>query len=377
MKTMKQILASTLVAVMLVAGLMVTPLHVEAVDSVKGQNGEEYVLDTVNYNFANFWNEDASKRTAPTRDGYVFGGWYKDVEGTKQAITETEAKGITDASVVWAKFVPAEVLSIRAQLEKNTEVANGVDVASSYLRLLSGVNGLDYQKVGFDILYNKKTQDSDKNKEIATNITKVFSKITNTETGENGLEADTLFGEAATHFSVLRLDSIKAKNFGLVIYVTPQWTTLDGTLVKGQAKYVRVMDGYASNRYISVPINFIEGSAVAAGQIELKYDATKVQLVTTEGKGFDSGLIMPEMNYYDDGNGTIKIVGNVDNQTNIAPNSKIFANLWFELAEGVTEESLEGKILSFAIDDAKNQFCTWEEQWAEKAVIAEDVQYLK
>ncbi len=377
MKTMKQILASTLVAVMLVAGLMITPLHVEAADSVKGQNGEEYVLDTVNYNFANFWNQDASKRIAPTRDGYVFGGWYKDVEGTKTALTETEAAGIEDASVVWAKFVPAEVLSIRAQLEKATETKNGVDVASTYLRLLSGVNGLDYQKVGFDILYNKKTQDSEANQKIAKNITKVFSKITNTETGESGLEADALFGEAATHFSVLRLDSIKAKNFGLVIYVTPQWTTLDGTLVKGQAKYVRVMDGYADNRYISVPVNFTAGSDVAAGQMELKYDATKVQLVKAEGKAFDTGLLMPEMNYYDDGNGTIKIVGNVDNQTDIAPNSKIFANLWFELAEGVTEESLEREILSFAIDDAKNQFCTWEEEWAEKAVIAEDVKYLK
>ena len=371
MKTMKQIIASTLVAIMVIAGLMITPLDVKAAETkVDGENGVIFVLDAEKYNFTNLW----ATKTAPTREGYVFGGWYTtEDQANFTALTETAAEAVEEGSNVWAKFVPAEVLSIRAQLEKATETKNGVDVESTYLRLLSGVNGLDYQKVGFDILYNKKTQDSDKNKEIATNITKVFSKITNTETGESGLEADTLFGEAATHFSVLRLDSIKAKNFGLVIYVTPQWTTLDGTLVEGQAKYVRVMDGYASNRYISVPVNFIEGSAVAAGQIELKYDATKVQLVTTEGKGFDSGLIMPEMNYYDDGNGTIKIVGNVDNKTDIAPDSNIFANLWFTAKDAVAD----GTSLSFTIDDTKNQFCTWEEEWATTPIKAQDVKYLK
>ena len=349
MKRMKQILASVLVAVMVIAGLMITPLDASAAETATEENGVTYVLDTAKYNFASFWNEDASKRTAPTRDGYVFGGWYKDVEGTKKAITETEAAEITDASDVWAKFVPAEVLSIRAQLEKTTEAANGVDVASSYLRLLSGVNGLDYQKVGFDILYNKRTADTAENQEIATNITKVFSKLTNDETAEDGMVASELFGEAATHFSVLRLDQIKAKNFGLVIYVTPQWTTLDGTLVEGQSKYVRVMDGYADNRYISVPVNLISGDPVGAGQLKLKYD-TRLEVV-----GFDSGLLMTEMSYYDNKSGNINIVGNIAGTANVDPEQDIYANVWFKVKEGVSLSD------DLKFDVEKLQFCNCEE----------------
>lgn len=365
MKTMKQILAGFLVVAMLITGLMITPMDAKAAETVQGENGVEYILDTTNYNFADYWKADAAERKAPTKDGCVFGGWYKNTDGngTMKAITQTEAEKIadgTDNAEVWAKFVPAEVLSVRTQLEATTATADGTNVAdngTTYLRLLSGVNGLDYQKVGFDIWYNKKYQETD---EIATNITKVYANITNDETDSEPLAASRVFGAAATHFSVLRLKDIYKANFEYVIYVTPQWTTLDGTLVKGQAKYVRVIDGYASHRYISVPINFLTGDAVAAGKLEMTYN-TKLEVVAVDTNGYDAGQPKTEGSFKDDQAGKIKFVNNITGTASIEPESVVYANVWFKVKQGETIDS--GTKLEFTVSGCS--FYNWDEQQAD------------
>ena len=376
MKAMKQILASFLVIVMLITGLMITPMDVKAAteDRVVDSTGAEYILDTEKYNFTTFWKADADKRTAPTKVGCVFGGWYKkDGADNMKALTQEDAANITDGAGIYAKFVPAEVLSIRAQLEKDTETYDGKTAdgsaakASTYLRLLSAVNGLDYQSVGFDIYYNKKHHETS---EIATNITKVFSKITNEETASGGMVASELFGSAATHFSVLRLDQILSQNFELVIYVTPQWTTLDGTLVEGQAKYVRVMDGYTSNRFISVPVNFLEGSAVAAGQLDMTYN-TKLEVVAVDTNGYDAGQQKTEGSSYDDKAGTIKLVNHIIGTENVEPESVVYANVWFKVKDGETINS--GTKLQFTVNNCS--FCNWDEEMVD--VTPWDVTYLK
>lgn len=344
---------------------------IKQVDENSKETGVIFVLNAEKYNFEKLWED----KIAPTRDGYVFGGWYtnpeEDGSGTFSAVKETQG---TEEANVWAKFVPAEVLSIRAQLQKATEDGsdNREEGDKTYLRLLSGVSGLDYQKVGFDILYNKKTSDTAQNIETATNITKVFSKITNDETGADGMAASSLFGDAATHFSVLRLDGIGFKNYTKVIYVTPQWTTLDGTLVEGQAKYVRVMDGYAENRYISVPVNFLEGSAVAAGQLEMTYDSDKLEVVEVDTNGYDAGEQKTEGSYYDNKTGTIKFVNNITGTANIEPESVVYANVWFKVKQDVTIES--GKALEFKMGEYS--FCNWEEEPVTD-INAWDFKYLK
>ena len=360
MKTMKQILAGLLVMAMLITGLMITPMDAKAADSVKEDNGVEYVLDTTKYNFTDYWKADAAERKAPTKVGCVFGGWYQDTDGddTLEPITQEDAEKITTGENIWAKFVPAEVLSVRTQLEAETATEDGKNVAddgTTYLRLLSGVNGLDYQKVGFDIWYNKKYQETD---EIATNITKVYANITNDETDSEPLAASSVFGAAATHFSVLRLNEIYKGNFNYVIYVTPQWTTLDGTLVKGQAKYVRVIDGYASNRFISVPVNFLEGDAVAAGKLEMTYN-TKLEVVEVDTNGYDAGQQKTEGSHYDNKEGTIKFVNNITGAASIEPESVVYANVWFKETEEISSRTK----LEFTVSGCS--FYNWDEQQAD------------
>lgn len=359
MKTMKQILTSLLVVAMLVTSMMIMPLKADASENVvNGENGVIYVSDETNLKFSDYWTAD--KKTAPVREGYVFGGWYTQDGENMKAIKESEGVDVTSA---YAKFVPAEVLSVRTQIEAATEEANG-NTTSTYVRLLSAVNGLDYQNVGFDIYYNKKKHETN---EDATNITKVFSSLKNDETTSQPIMPNTIFGNAATHFSVLRLASIPKKNYEYVIYVTPQWTTLDGTLVEGQGKYVRIMDGYAQNHYISVPVNFLTGSEVAAGQMEMTYDS-RLEVV-----GFDAGTIMPQMAHSDDKNGTVKIVGNIgEGNTKVEPETAIYANVWFKVKPDANIDNVsawEFKMQNFS-------FANWSEEFV-KDLTAWDFKYLK
>lgn len=363
MKTMKQILASFLVVAMLMAGTMIAPMGADASETetiVKQEtNGVIYVSDATDLKFSNYWTTE--NKTAPVRPGFIFGGWYTQDENEMKAIKESEVENATNIEAC-AKFVPAEVLTVRTQIEKKTEENNGAS-GSTFVRLLSGVNGLDYQNVGFDIYYNKKHHETN---EDATNITKVFSSLKNEESGTESIAANSIFGAAATHFSVLRLAEIAQKNYTYVIYVTPQWTTLDGTLVKGQGKYVRIMDGYKDNHYISVPVNFLQGSEVAAGQMEMTYD-TGLEVV-----GFDTGTIMPQMAHSDDKNGTVKIVGNIgEGSTKVEPDTAIYANVWFKVKSDakVEDTTLEFKMQNFSFANWNEDFVTDLKAW--------DYKYLK
>ena len=322
-------------------------------------------------------------KTAPTREGYVFGGWYTNNEGTMTAIKESNG-GQVDAADAYAKFVPAEVLSVRTQLEVETETKNG-NTDKTYLRLLSAVNGLDYQETGFDIWYNKTIEEKE-----APAITKVYKTIKNSETKneetgeEESISASSIFGDAATHFSVLRVADIYSVNYQLVIYVRPHWTTLDGTTVYGQAKYVRVMDGYKDHHYISVPVNFLTGSAVAAGQLEMSYDS-RLEVVAVDGVvdgyGFDEGMLMTEMSYYNnntdtsDTTDTIRIVGNIAGTKDVEPKDvepeqDIYANVWFKVKSDQTVE--DGEVLEFKMSNLS--FCNWNEDMVTN-IKAWNVQY--
>ena len=332
------------------AGVMIKSMGANATETetiVKTENnGVIYVSDATNLKFSNYWTTE--NKTAPVRPGFVFGGWYTQDGNSMKAIKESDVENVASIEAC-AKFVPAEVLSVRTQIEKSTETNNG-NTTSTFVRFLSAVNGLDYQNVGFDIYYNKKHHETDEN---ATNITKVFSTLKNDESGTESISPTKIFGDAATHFTALRLASIPAKNYEYVIYVTPQWTTLDGTLVEGQGKYVRIMDGYAENHYISVPVNFFAGSEVTAGQIEMTYP-TSLEVVD-----FDAGTIMPDMAHSDDKAGTVKIVGNVETgKTQVEPETGIYANVWFKVKSG---ETVENTALDFMLNNLS--FADWSESF--------------
>lgn len=313
----KKITAGVLTVAMVVAGFVIIPKTAEAANEKDQAIYDDYQRSE----FINLYKTE--KKKAPVREGYVFGGWYQDVDGTKKALTEEEAGKKADngtgAENIYAKFVPAYVLSVKTQNKTGTSEAT---TDPTDMRILTAVDSLDYLETGLELYtLNQNEKNVEPNK-------KVYKKI---YVGEQlTLEADQVFGSAAKYFSVWRLTNIPREYFDDIVYVRPYWKTVDGTIVKGLAKYVHVEDGYMN--YVNVPVNLMSGNKVAAGVVTMTYPSDKLKFVGCEnGRVFDDG-----MEYDSSTLGTVKVVGNNavvgDYYT---PGECLYANVRFQVQSDV------------------------------------------
>ncbi len=367
MSFMKKGMAGFLVAAVVIAGMALKPVTAKAAAyGSTTEQGDTYD-DGIPYidmteKFKASWKEDGTG-TAPVKKGYVFGGWYHMVNGSYVALDPETAKAKKEANVtegIYAKFVPAYVLSVKAQLNADTKSANDRKKAS--IRLISSTDTLDYQRVGFTVVLNKK-----KNLGILE-TNKAYNRLQVGDNPENTYTADQVFGIRSRYFSVWRLDDIIDANDSKIICVTPYWITKDGTRVEGLTKYVHVEDGYL--HYISVPVNIREAEdKVAAGVLRLIYDFYNLEVVNVEYGLFPDAL----MEYHDDSDlGVIKFAGNTDvRDTNVDANN-IYANVRFKVKDSAWYEGSDlTDRLSFRVVD--EDFCDWEQK--EVSVDAWDIQY--
>lgn len=338
----KKLTAGFLAAVMTVVGMVIVPQIAEAAVV------EDEVIYDKNYKISDYWEMDSKK--APIKEGYVFGGWYADGEG-KDYLTEKEAATATNA---YAKFVPASVLSVKAQNMAGTGTDENID--KTYVRVITSLDSKDYQKVGFDIWLANKTQlFKDKATKSPLETTKIYKGLL---VGTDKEDAEEIFGGVSKYVGVWQLTNVAESNWGKIIYVRPYWITMDGTKVEGLAKYVHIEDEYKG--YISVPVNLLTGEDVAAGVLSMTYDNA---LTFVE---FEEGRLLPTMKYYlDEPNKTIKMVGNASEVDSNVSADGIFANIRFKEPDADTQFDI--KISNFS-------------NWAEKlidTVKAWDIKYVK
>lgn len=363
----KSVVAMVLSTIMIACGIAVVPTKA----------AEPSIPDAVYYeeniNIADYWTKDTTdKNKVPVseKEGYFFGGWFeKSTEGDKTTYTALEEADLVSADLdtlnACAKFVPSYLLSVKAQIEKKAEDSDGEDVETTYLRLITGLDSNEYQKVNFDVYYNNREDLH----QVSPDITKLYSKI---ENADGTLEPKSTFGDAANYFGVVRLTKIWDDNYQKIIYARPYVTTMDGTEVWGNAKYVRVEDGFKSHKYISVPVNLQEGSGMAAGSLTLSYDNATLDVVDVT-----AGRLLEEMEYnVDTQNGVIKFVLNGvadDNSTfnNVTPDG-LYANIRFKKKTTASED-----LTHWSFAATEESFCNWEEQILvdEDAVKAWDVRY--
>lgn len=172
----------------------------------------------------------ASGYTAPApKKGYedhVFAGWFTDASCTNPVTTETEN--------VYAKFVTEDVLSVKAQLKYGT-TANST---STDYRFVTTVDGLSYQKIGFDITTTKTT---------SVPGTTVYKTILARD-GEGTISYNdpTVFSEASEYFHTYSITGIPQRDFNVEFKVSAFWITLDGTKVKGPERTLSVNIGLAA-----------------------------------------------------------------------------------------------------------------------------------
>ena len=352
-----------LLSMLMVCGITAVPVHA-AEPSIPN---DVYYEDDIN--IADYWTKDLQEENAvpvSEKEGYFFGGWFqKNTDGTYTALTEADLVEADLATLnASAKFVPSYLFSVKAQIEKAAQTANGIGVETTYLRLITGLDSNEYQKVNFDVYYNNREDLHAK----SPDLTNLYSKM---ENADGILEPKTTFGDAANYFGVVRLTKIWDDNYNKIIYARPIVTTMDGTEVWGNAKYVRVEDGFASNEYISVPVNLHAGSDMAAGSLTLSYDNT-----TLDVKDVTAGRLLSEMEYNIDAkNGVIKLVLNgvaKNSQFNNVKPDGLYVNIRFKKKADASKELMHW---NFAATD--ESFCNWEEQMLldENAVKAWDVRY--
>jgi len=362
----KKIVAGTLAIVMFAVGIVSTAEKTDAADAYE----DKIIYEDRTSEFKKIWKTNG-EGTTPKKAGYVFGGWYEatdetDGEGNAvyKALSDTEESAqakVADENIktgICAKFVPAYVMSVKAQLDSATKGAN--DGKNAYIRVLSSVDSADYLRVGFDVWLNHWIDAKEYNDGEPLESTTVYDGLKVDTTDSEGNVTDTdiyyasqIFGTCAKYLNVWRLEDIIDDNDAFRIYVRPYWYTCDGTRVEGLAKYIHVEDGY--NDYISVPVNLYQQEEVAGGYLQMKYEPEYFAVHDVE-----YAKLFEHVKHNSNLDGEVKIVGNSSTDEEA---DNLFANVRFTLTEAGKQEYSgigSGKFFNFAIED--ENFSNWDEE---------------
>ena len=172
-------------------------------------------------------------------DDYIFSGWYTDKTCTmKTALAATvTSETVGENTLAYAKFVPKEVLGVRAQVTAATEYKS--DTAN--IRFVTSVDSANYQAVGFDCEQNGKIMNGEsKSAYKKLQFMNNEGKIMNYSPGN-------VFHAMSKYFMAATLQNVVNADFGDGITVTPYWITLDGTKVSGEPVTKTVNMAYLSS----------------------------------------------------------------------------------------------------------------------------------
>ena len=354
MKTAQRTRIASLSLLIMMVCLLLAPAKVNAAsEAVDVKATIEYVATEYTV-YDEAWGQQDK---VPTKEGYLFGGWYADADGTSVIKEKTQ---IEEGTKVYAKFVPSNVLSVKAQNHSTTEnTAATNDTAKT--RLVSSVDSTGYANVGFDII------DMESGRELhSESFNTVYSKLQVVKGGKTkDYTPQEVFGTIANargqKFIVLTLEGIPESKWNSDVYVRPYWTTYDGIKISGLAKYVYVQDGI--DGWISVPIALHSGDGVAAGTLNVGYDNQKL-----EYKGYRAGTVFSEMEAKAHG-AVVKCVGNVSSAADTSADD-MYITLRFKVINNYEVANGE-EFLAFTVDNIK--FANMNEKFVSMNVL--NVQY--
>jgi len=205
-------------------------------------------------------------------EGYLFAGWFSDKTFAKKSAVRTFDESI---STYYAKYVPEDVLSIRAQVSTVAGTDDNSN-ATRNIRFVSSVDSLAYSKVGFKLEFGDTTK--------YNNSTTVFQRIESSTTGDEFtfspkiIDTDSEYFMTATWTDVLETDTTG-------FYVRAYIKTLDGVVIYGPSRYVTVTDGLSNNQVIvpmegtvadSATVTYNDGTEIrTASAVEVINNANK------------------------------------------------------------------------------------------------------
>lgn len=249
--------------------------------------------------------KDANTTPAPTPaegkeqyNDWIFAGWF-----TNEACTVALGEIISEEGTYYAKYVPAEVLSVKAQVKVDTTAES----EKTDIRLVATVDSLNYKSVGFEVYYNGSTSP------VKIKSTTVYSRI---EAAKDGVEygfSPNIFDTQSEYFITATLKNVANKNFSKSFYIRPYWETLDGTITYGVSRYARVEDSYLN--IVNVPVRVVSDATTATtGTISVAYPTGYFTYADTYGTastpGYTNGNVFDSVTV--DGTttaGTVTITG--------------------------------------------------------------------
>lgn len=345
-KNVKQWGSILLALVMVIAGvLQCTPVNAEAASYA--------YEDKIKYESVSNAVALYNSNKAPTKPGYVFGGWF---DAAQEGATQITKASVTSSDTLYAKFVPAYVLSVRAQNQENPDGTMNV-------RLISGVDSdAHYKAVGFEVYLGNKVVNYRQ-----AGGTYVYGKIA---ADEKEYWPTDLFGTKASYFNVVQLSNINEVNFNSIVYARPYWVTNDGTTVYGLPKYVCVNDGVED--IISIPVNLSTAKKIAVGVVQISYPDTLDYVgYHYEGTSNRNRMFGQMKVLANETEGIVRCVGSATDNENHQANEDIYVSLKFKIRDADTQ--LGDERYNIKIDSV--DFCDWSENDVSMSDFVWDIQY--
>ena len=273
-------------------------------------------------------------------DGYLFAGWYNKTGDDYTAVRNPEA-----GKSYYVKYVPEEMLGVKAQVSKNIISSTGdvTQTTENAIRFLTSLDSTNYKDVGFEIAIGGVVQDTEKNK---TNyVYETIYAIGATEATENNryeYSADQVFGNnASKFFKTYTFTEIPEVGFNTDITARAYYTTYDGVTVYG-TQVIRSVNFCRGWFYVS-------SSAYDTGAANVGTKSNPATLETAVAIPVDEKVVTPRIYVTDNIQIQEKVVLNnsakvvLQNEANSVTITRGTGTTMFDVAAGCSL-TIDGKI---------------------------------
>ena len=162
-KNAKKIISAMLI---LMLALQVLPLSAFIAKASETTGSKEPIYTDAGLMYV-YYNDISTYRTDksyPEEEGYVFGGWWTGVEEAEKDANAEPLSETDDSDSAWAKYVPEDVLTVKAQISQrvadaivnmDTDGETLADNNNLKLRLVTSVDDrTKYSEIGFKVKIN-------------------------------------------------------------------------------------------------------------------------------------------------------------------------------------------------------------------------------
>lgn len=218
----------------------------------------------------------------PADTGYIFAGWYREYNETTKKFSDPLSKSDTaPENGAYAKFVPDYILSTKAQVSVNVIADDITGENPAAIRLVTSIDSLDYDSVGFVITRTDKPEY--RHDKSANTVSKTMYYVGKADGDKMSVTPESVFGPSAEYFRAFTFTNMPESALDTEITATPYYITLDGTRVEG-TQGVKTLNKGRSWLFVNAEAN-ADGKQYGTKEHPYTSIATAAQSVLDEQEG--------------------------------------------------------------------------------------------